>query len=281
MGSFLNFLYGGILIIIWIVAGGYATQANVFLGGSRDDPQINQAWWFTFGAAFTTWTLIGITIVLIIIAVVTGAGEVVFAVTRVTGSGGLALIFLIVALALILLTGVLSAIAAQRIAESAAFRERDSQNNPTNERFEKLSRARLNCIIAASMSLGAAGLLVIGIITLFFVRYRRRKRAEREAELKRLGIDPNAPKVSGTAASPASPTSAAVPAVPQVDPVEAQRQKIQQLQLEAAKRKAIKNAEFRQKLEQIEQQAKLEGAQQAGNVLGKIEALKAIAGGST
>ena len=67
MSSFWNFAFGAILIIIWIISGGFVTQANVFLGPYKNkDQYLHSAYWYTFWAAFVTWTLIGIFILLII-----------------------------------------------------------------------------------------------------------------------------------------------------------------------------------------------------------------------
>jgi hypothetical protein len=74
----------GVLLLIWAVSGGYITSANVKLGSyKKEDKYLNNAYWNTFAAAFVTWTLIGIIILLMILAAVgiiglfaTGAGEV-------------------------------------------------------------------------------------------------------------------------------------------------------------------------------------------------------------
>ena len=195
MSSFWNFLFAAILIILWIIAGGYVTQANIKLSSfSSRDSNLNTAYWYTFWAAFVTWTLIAIFIILIILSVVgvvalfgSGAGEAEVAAgaaeaetestlaraQRLTSqydqtnvSSGISwftIIFLIFALILILITGVLSAIAASSIASSSNY----------NSSVTDLVTAYNDCIIAASISLGAAGLLILGAIIYFVVGYER------------------------------------------------------------------------------------------------------------
>src|SRR5579871_6212246 len=83
MGSFWNFVFGLILIIIWILSGGYVTQANILLTSyNQKDDDLHSAYWHTFWAAFTTWTLVGLFIIFVILGIVgivalfsTGIGE--------------------------------------------------------------------------------------------------------------------------------------------------------------------------------------------------------------
>ena len=145
------------MIILWIVAGGYATQANIALSSRRnDDPELQRAYTYTFWAAFITWTLIGIFIILIILSVVgvvalfgSGAGEVGVAAEEggaveeaggsryergrayaqspdgqsniSTGISWLTIGFLVFALILVGITGVLTAIAATSIVKSPDY----------------------------------------------------------------------------------------------------------------------------------------------------------------
>ena len=197
MGTFLNSVFAIILLIIWIIAGGFVTQANVFLTKFRKDSKINQAWWYTFGAAFTTWTLIGIFIILIILSVVgvvalfgSGVGEAGLAATAATSaakSGGTAIVkggipwltigFLIFALVLVSLTGFLAVFAANNIRTSPEYKPD----------IQKIQKAYINCIIAASMCLGAGGILIIGLIIYFFVGLKNKQKAKAlQAELDAL-----------------------------------------------------------------------------------------------
>lgn len=212
MSSFLNFIFGAILVIIWIVAGGYVTQANIALGPYKnDDPELHRAYWFTFWAAFTTWTLIGIFIILVVLSVIgivalfgSGVGEAGLAARQLSaakGAGGsrydagisyiespegqanistgiswLTIGFLIFALILVGVTGVLAAIAASSMTKSPNYK-------PDDVSFKT---AYNDCVISASLCLGAGGLLILGIIIYFIVGLQRQRRldAEREKEEK-------------------------------------------------------------------------------------------------
>ena len=208
MSSFFNFAFGAILVLIWIVAGGFITKTNVSLGPYKNtDDDLHDAYWYSFWVAFVTWTLICLFIILIILSVIgvvalfgSGAGEAgaaaeggVAAESGIaagegtvaveegksqkgkisTGVSWLTIGFLIFALILVVITGVLSALAASSMVKSPNY-------DPTNN---KLKTAYTDAIIAASMCLGAAGLLIIGIIVYFIIGERRKKKIEAEKEL--------------------------------------------------------------------------------------------------
>lgn len=206
MGSFWNFAFATLLIVLWIIAGGFVTQANVKLGPYRnDDDQLSTAYWRTFWAAFITWTLVGLIIILIILVLIgvvtlfaTGVGEVgavavggtTAAVTTATtvatkaastalkanaskgviktGISWVTILFLIVALILVSLTGILAATAASSIVSSPNY-------DPNNE---KLSKAYTNCVIAAIMCLGTAGVLIIGFIVYLVIGIQNQRKAK-------------------------------------------------------------------------------------------------------
>ena len=214
MSSFFNFAFGAILVLIWIVAGGFITKTNVSLGPYKNtDDDLHNAYWYSFWAAFVTWTLIGIFIILVILSVIgvvalfgSGAGEAGVAAEggAAAAEGGVAaesgiaaeeeatleegkskkgaiatgvswftIAFLIFALILVGITGVLSALTASSMVKSPNY-------DPTNS---KLKTAYTDAIISASMCLGAAGLLIIGIIVYFIIGERRKKKIEDEKEL--------------------------------------------------------------------------------------------------
>lgn len=151
------------------------------------DSDIYRADTFAFWAAFVTWFLVALFVVLLILSGVgivalfgSGAGEAGVAAEGAeseaalsrysqaknyanspqgqseitTGISWATLAFLIFALILISVTGVLSALAASSLAKSPNY-------NPS---VSQLKRAYDDAIIAASISLGAVGLLIIGII---------------------------------------------------------------------------------------------------------------------
>src|SRR5579862_2094241 len=83
MASYWEIFLAVVLIIIWILAGIFITQANVYLGPFKNiDSFFLTAYNYTFWAAFITWFLVALFILLFILAIVgviglfsTGAGE--------------------------------------------------------------------------------------------------------------------------------------------------------------------------------------------------------------
>lgn len=199
MSSVWGIIFVVLLLIIWIVAGGYITQANVYLGPLKNtDDLFLQAYNYTFWGAFITWTLIGIFILIIILAIFgvvalfgSGAGEAEVAAGEVKeeesiysrvykqyqknqpqqqpeeGMSWLTIIFLVIALILLSITGILAAISAEDIAKSHAF-------DPNNNQIEV---AYNDCVIAAILSLTSVGLVVLAIIAyLFFGFFSERQK---------------------------------------------------------------------------------------------------------
>jgi hypothetical protein len=183
-----SFIFGVILIIIWIIAGIYVTQANIYLTSFKDtDESLHQAYWLTFWAAFVTWTLVGIFVVLVVLSVL-GIEEIEVADVTSTynqyqqpGTSWASIIFLFIALVLIGTTGVLSALAATAVTESSNF----------NQKNDKLNSAYQDCIIGAVVCLTSGGLLILGIIAYFVYNYRSR----REAAAKQIAISQEEQKV--------------------------------------------------------------------------------------
>lgn len=193
MSSFFTFAFSALLIIIWIIAGGFITQSSVLLHPTRDkDPNLHRAYWYSFWAAFVTWTLVAIFLILIALAIFgvvglfsTGVGEEATAADYVAGNAESAVTshiswvtigFLIVALILVFVTGVLSALCADNIRKSPNYK-------PTDKDMQK---AYHNAIIAASLCLGAGGLLIIGLIAYFIINYQENKKAQEAAQTRAL-----------------------------------------------------------------------------------------------
>lgn len=173
--SFWNILFGIILLIIWVIAGGFITETAVKLAPYKNtDSFLNHAYLSAFWAAIITWILVVVLVILAILSVIgvitlfgSGVGEIaesgeligegVYRNIQPTVHQGISwfgIIFLVVALILVGITGVLAAIAAHNIAESPNFNALD--NN--------LQKAHNSAIIAASLSLGSGGLLIIALI---------------------------------------------------------------------------------------------------------------------
>lgn len=209
MGTFWNFVFGIILLGIWVVSGGFITQTNSFITPYRkDDDQMSKAWTYSFIAAFITWFLVILLIILVILAIVgvvalfgTGVGEVgVAAGGAATAAEGLlastaestvasgvssfglswvAIAFIGVSLVLVVLSGVLSAMTAQQINNSLTYKI-NKGNNP------KLSKAYSNAIIAAVACLGAFGFLLIALGVYIFIGIRRKHKLKKQLEQEQI-----------------------------------------------------------------------------------------------
>ena len=80
MSTFWNFVFAFILIVVWLVAAGYATQSEIYITDIKNgDPNINFAWVSLFVVAFLTWALLAIFLILI--------GLSIFGVITLFGSG--------------------------------------------------------------------------------------------------------------------------------------------------------------------------------------------------
>ena len=190
MATFFTFAFSALLIIIWIIAGGFITQASVYLHATRDkDPDLHNAYWFSFWAAFVTWTLVAIFLILIGLSIFgviglfsTGVGEEGLAAEYATGKSAstsvtsnlswITIGFLILALILVLVTGVLSALTAKHIRASKNYDPTDPHQH----------RAYIDAIVAASLCLGAGGLLVIGMIAYFIIAWQASSKANELAQ---------------------------------------------------------------------------------------------------
>jgi hypothetical protein len=188
MSSFWNFFFGFVLIILWVIAGAYITTTNIALRPYENlDSDIYRADTFAFWAAFVTWFLVALFVVLLILSGVgiaalfgSGAGEAGVAAEGVESEAALSrysqaknyayspqgqseittgiswgtIAFLIFAMILIFVTGVLSALAASSLVASPNY-------NPS---MGQLKKAYDDAVIAAIICLSAGGLLIIGII---------------------------------------------------------------------------------------------------------------------
>lgn len=192
--SFWNFIFGGILMLIWVVAGGFITQTNVFITKYRkQDPDMGHAWTYSFAAAFVTWFLVILFLILIGLAIFgvvalfgTGVGEagiaaegigsmiggkVVKGATKV-GFSWISIGFFGLSLFLVIISGVLSAMTAQSIHKSKTYQ--DKKDDP------HIKKSYSNAIIAAVLCLGAFGVLLIGIAIYIYVGIRRKHKLQRQ-----------------------------------------------------------------------------------------------------
>ena len=193
MSSYWGILLAVVLILIWIIAGGYITQANIKIRGfEENDEFFKRAGDYTFWAAFITWFLVALFVLLIVLAIVgvvglfsTGVGEAgeaeeLEATTTEESStsklykqyqnsqgedeGGISwftIIILFFAAILVGITGILGALAAEQLKQSHLFTE----SNPD------MVTAYNDCVITAIICLSVVGLLVLGVIFYLFIGF--------------------------------------------------------------------------------------------------------------
>lgn len=160
-----------LLLVIWIVAGGFITQASIYLTPYKGkDDYLNSAYWFTFWAAFVTWFIVAVVIIIIILGFVaigetggaiveSGQAEQVVS-TGKKGASAVLISFIVVVLLLAIITGILAAIAASDMHKSSNI----------DLAASKPKTAYTDCIVAASLCLGAIGVIIIGGIIFIIVK---------------------------------------------------------------------------------------------------------------
>jgi hypothetical protein len=184
--NFWTFLFGLLLVIILIVSAGYLTQANLFLTAYKDkDPELHNAYIFSFSAAFLVWGLIALFLFLVFLSL--------YGVISLFGSepstsdstSWSSTIFLVLALILIAITGGLAAATASAISNSPNY----------NSSITKLQTAYDDSLIAAGLSLGAVLIIIIGTIVYWATKYEyqgstiRLQEAQAQLEQRRLELD--------------------------------------------------------------------------------------------
>lgn len=175
---------GLVLIAIWITAGGFVTQASTLFHADKNVNEFShRAYWYTFWAAFVTWTLVGLALIAGFLSL-TGifslfsfstVASTLSPYSKPQGISISTVIFLLVCMALVFTTGVLSALAAYNM----------QQSNLMNENNERLAKGYSDCVIAAVSALTAGGLLVIAIIAVIVVGIVRKNRETKIIEQKR------------------------------------------------------------------------------------------------
>lgn len=178
MGWIRNFIFFGILLLVWAVAGGFITQATVFLQNYKNSPYTSTAYKYGVIVTCITWILIGITAIVICIGIGTGTIAAAGAAAEeaiATGSISYVAIFaLVIAIILNMITGVLSVYMALNIAKSPKY----SSSNHT------LSTAYEYSIIGACMCLISVGILIIGMIIYLTTKHQQKMKYQaREKEL--------------------------------------------------------------------------------------------------
>lgn len=192
MASFLSWIFSFVLIAVWVTAGGFITEANIFIDKDKEE-NFGKAKMYSLIAALVTWILLGIFIILLglaIFGVITlfgsGVGEAGLAAESIGGGllkagaesklkkvglSWFTILFLLFAVFLVTLTGVLSVLTAVNLQRSTTFSE--------EKQTDREQKAYLDSIIAASLSLGTVGLLLIGLATYIGVSISKKKKVAR------------------------------------------------------------------------------------------------------
>ena len=218
------FLFASVLIILWIIAGGFISQASTLIHPYRSkDGFLDRAYWISFSAAFITWFLVVAFVLLLVLAAFgvialfgSGVGEAATAEAaaaegaeaaaaeeestgldsvsqKIRKSQWLTTIFLGGALSLIFVTGVLSAYCADTLTKSPNF----SNDVP------ELKKAYDNSIIASVICLGSSGVLVIGMVVYHVVEARKKSKEEnQETPPEAQPVAPQQPTVAQQIAAP-------------------------------------------------------------------------------
>jgi len=207
MNTTLVLIFALFLIVIWIIAGVFITITEINVKPySGQDPLMGKGYTYAFWAAFVTWFLLALFIVLVIggaaLLYSSGAGEAEageaaleeFEAQQAEGGAGgfkglgerkeikgganaVAVILISLFIGLLFITGILAALSAYDIVESPIF-------DPTNA---SLNKAYIDAIVAASLSLGIVGLLIIGLITYVVVSKTSKSSKKRSKEYGSTG----------------------------------------------------------------------------------------------
>ena len=201
MSSLWNVMFGGGLLVIWIIAGGFVTSAEIKIKPDRNqDGHLNAAYVQSFWAAFATWFTVALMILLLALSIFgfvtlfgSGAGEALegaevaeeeesawegYSSTKEskksTTGETVTRLFLAAAIGLTATTGILSAIAASNLTKSDEFKPKGK-----TDKDKRLVAAHEKLTIAASLSLTAVGLLIIGFIAHFvWMAHKKQKLKE-------------------------------------------------------------------------------------------------------
>jgi len=182
MKKILNIIFCVILLIIWIVAGGYITEASVYLGYVKNtDSRLDTAYAYAFAVSFVIWTLVLLAIVGICFAIAAApeiaAGmseaKAMSALTKSTkGASWVIILFLIGATILVMVTGILAAVVASNI--------RSSEKYDVNDK--NIAVAYTDSIISACLSLVTVGILIIGMIVYIVLKTKSKNEAKQKLE---------------------------------------------------------------------------------------------------
>lgn len=176
-------LAGLVLIAIWVVAGGFITQASTLFHATRVvNEQANRAYWYAFWAAFVTWTLVGLSLIAAFLSIFgifeifsfASVATVLTPNSKPKGVSASTVLFLLFAMGLVFTTGILSALSAYNIQQSGVLNVND----------ERVNKGYRDCIIAAVASLTAGGLIVIAIIVVIVLGQIRKGKETKIIEQK-------------------------------------------------------------------------------------------------
>jgi hypothetical protein len=165
-----------LLLVIWVVSGGYMTQTSILLTNYKNvDNNLSSAYWYAFAVAFITWTLVILAIFGLaglfffapeIAVASTEAAEASFTTPQVgmlasQAASTITVLSIIIALILVFVTGILSALTATNIVGSSNYKTSDLN----------LSKAYNDSIVATALSLVTGILLIIFMVSYFVSKH--------------------------------------------------------------------------------------------------------------
>jgi hypothetical protein len=160
-----------LLLVIWIIAGVFITITSLDLGPYKDkDKYLSQAYTYSTWASVVTWITLALLIGLVVLAIFgvvalfsTGVGEVALATGGVaSGISGITIFFLIIFIALLIASAVLSILTMNQIALSSLYTK--------DAKVTKAYKYAQTCAILTIITL----IVVIGGFLIYFL-FRNRK----------------------------------------------------------------------------------------------------------
>lgn len=165
-----------ILLLAWIIASGFATDANVHLTSEKD--VLGNAYIYTLCIAITTWTIIGLVIIFIIFF----NEEIFLAAKRSSGSNKYFYIFMGFLVVANLAITILSVLSLDEV-----------ENYEKNHSSSEIKRVKFDLIMATVLSLSGVFFLLIYIIIIIVQRERQKAKLKKEL-IKEIELERKAKK---------------------------------------------------------------------------------------
>ena len=173
-----------VLLLLWIITGGFITEANIYLDKYKDsNTYLNKAWKYTFAVAFMTWFIVALAIIGIV-ALVFGGGEALgikFAKSQQNNlkKGKLPnielyiIIFFLFALSLLIISSVLAVVSYTEIEKNLKL-----QNGINNNDINKAYTSTKYGFIFGFISVGLALILLL----VYIIKYEKDRKNENKLD---------------------------------------------------------------------------------------------------